>query len=154
MTITAKCIAVVLLLALSPSPSSAASVYHLACNGITTGSTDANEYASLERATLNGNRFSGLVSFGLVPQRSFVAWTPKELQDARRDLVLGFQMDDSVTTGIHTSIANYSVSIDLEFPHLKHGRHRLRVGLMDRRGDLFFDNAYCFSTPGYFVLTQ
>ena len=140
-----------MLLGLAPGPSSAASIDRLYCNLIHEY-VDANAFAALERATLNRDRFSALVWLGLDPQRSFVPWTPKDLQDARRGLVLGFQLDDGVATGIHSTIAQWGIPITLTFSHLKPGRHHLRIGLMDE-GDLTEDEAYCFSTPGYFTLT-
>lgn len=152
-TILGKCVAVVLLLALVPSASNAASVGRLFCNGLATEYTDANAFTVLERATLNGDRFRGIVWVGLDPQRSFVPWTLKDLQDARRDLVLGFQLDDGVATGIHSAITKYGVAITLAFSHLKPGKHRLRIGLVNGAGDLTNDNAYCFSVPSYFTLT-
>jgi hypothetical protein len=153
LTITLKCIAVVMLVASAPSPSGAASVDRIVCNGLMHAYIDANEFAGLERARLNRDQFSGLIWLGLDPNRSFVPWTPKDLQDARRSLVLGFQLDDGIITGIHSTIAQWGVAITLTFSHLKRGRHRLRIGVMGHGGDLTLDQAYCFSTPGYFTLT-
>jgi hypothetical protein len=147
LTIRAKHIVLVILLALSPSPSRAASLDRLSCNGLMVNYVGAGEYASLECATLDGNSFSGVVSLGL-KRPSFAPRAPKDLQDARQGLMLGFQLDDSATTGIRTAVDKYSTTINLEFPHLKRGKHRLRIGILFR-GDLSLDSAYCFSTPDW-----
>lgn len=142
--------AVAILLALAPRPSGAASIARIYCSGLTMY-VDANAFAYLQRATLNRDRFSGFVWFGLDPT-PMLPWTRETLQDARRNLVLGFQLDDGVITGIHPPITSYSTTITLKFSHLKAGKHRLRIGFMGAGNTLDLDNAYCFSSPGYFTL--
>lgn len=98
MITVAKCFTRMVLLILSPIDSDAASIDHLYCNNEYTAYVDANSGALLERATLNRDRFTGVVCLGLDPHPAFIHWSEKILRDARRDLTLGFRLDDGAVT--------------------------------------------------------
>jgi hypothetical protein len=128
----------------------ASSVDSLFCDNRFTVTIDAAEYVSLEKASLNRDYFTGWI--GLIIERAVLKRYPNVTLS--KEWGIGYQIDNSGVTGIHALVPLSSATITLAFPHLKPGPHRLRLGLLDRIGELTEDNAYCFSTPGRFTLTS
>ncbi len=128
--------------------SAAGSVDRLSCKfGVVF--IDAAEYVHLRKAVLSHDYFTAWVELDIERgvSRRYPHLTLKD------EWGMAYQLDDSSVTGIHPLVRTRSIMTALTFPHLKAGGHVLRLGLLDRTGQLTDDNAYCFSSPGKFVLT-
>jgi hypothetical protein len=146
-----RIIGTVLLVVVTVTPCKSAlasSIDSLFCDNRFTVTIDAAEYVSLEKASLNRDYFTGWIELNI--ERGVLKRYPSIT--VSKEWGIGYQIDNSGVTGVHPLVSLSRVTIALAFPHLKPGPHRLRLGLLDRIGELTEDNAYCFSTPGRFTL--
>jgi hypothetical protein len=126
------------------------SVDRLACDNHVVVTIDAAEYVYLAKVVLTHDYFTAWI--GLTIERGALKRHPNlTIND---EWGIGYQLDQSEVTGIHPLVRASSATIALVFPHLKAGPHRLRLGLLNRIGELTQDNAYCFTAPGRFTLTS
>jgi hypothetical protein len=138
------------LIAAGPNTSGTGSVLTLLCNGQGHVYIDAAQYVYLRKATLRGDYFTGWIELGI--ERGFVRRHP--LASLKNRWGLAYQLDTSDLTTVHPLVASNDMIIALAFPRLKAGAHRLRLGLLDPKGNLTQEDAYCFSTPSRFVLAD
>jgi hypothetical protein len=138
-----------MLLAVSPSASSAASIDRLYCNGLIQMTTDTPEYVLPKKAVLNGDHFRLWVE----------RWVPRNTKQPYPIVTfdenwgVGYELDGSTPTGI-VPVSARELTIIVSFSQLRKGPHRLRIGLMSPDGRLMYDNTFCFASPGSFSLTE
>jgi hypothetical protein len=132
-----------LIAALPASPPGSQSVLSLYCNNIATAYGDAGEAVVLQKATLRNDYFAGW--FELAVGRDVLRRIPNLTLE--HDWGMAYQLDGAGIAAVHPMVKTSSLTLVLAFPHLPAGAHHLRVGLLDREGNLAEGQSYCFSTP-------
>jgi hypothetical protein len=137
------------LLCLPPILSRPASIDSLYCNGLIQTTTDTPELIYVRKAILNDSHLRVWVE-RYVPRNTEMRYPIVTFDE---NWGIGYEFDGSAVTGILPMRAP-ELTMILSFSHLRRGPHRLRIGLMSPDGRLMDDNAFCFSSPGQFALTN
>jgi hypothetical protein len=147
---TARIVASLLALLLLGSWSSdKTSVYRLLCTGALSVTADTAEYIRIRTMSLDKDKLLVQLQYGLraYPKGTHPIIKPFETSG------IGYELDGKPIVTINPVNHGVPTDIILSFSGMGQGKHRIRIGLAGESGDLLQDNAYCFSTPGYFFLT-